>query len=100
MSGTQDENVADGMREGGPAGQRDEVSDEVRLDLDESKLDTWDEVRGDYALDPESEMTRPALTEQEEDDADDVTPPREDDEEDDLAEDDGDDEDGRADEEE
>ena len=101
MSGTQDENVADGIREGGPAGQRDEVSDEVRLDLDESKLDTWDEVRGDYAVDdPESEMTRPALTEQEEDDADDVTPPREDDEEDDLAEDDGDDEDGRADEEE
>ena len=100
MSDTQDENVADGIREGGPAGQRDEVSDEVRLDLDESKLDTWDEVRGDYALDPESEMTRPALTEQEEDDADDVTPPREDDEEDDLAEDDGDDEDGRADEEE
>jgi len=99
MSGTQDENVADGMSEGGPAGQRDEVSDEVRLDLDESKLDSWDEVRGDYALDPESEMTRPALTEQEEDDADDITPPREDDEEDDLAEDDGDD-DGRADEEE
>jgi hypothetical protein len=68
----------------------------VRLDLDEDKLDTWDEVRGDYAVDPESEMTRPALTEQE-DDADDEPVLREDDEEDDLAEDD---EDRRADEEE
>ncbi|GAA4109772.1 hypothetical protein GCM10022415_03120 [Knoellia locipacati] len=97
MSDTFEGTGTDGTREGGPARQGDEVSDEVRLDLDESKLDTWDEVRGDYALDPESEMTRPALTEQEEDDDDDETPPREDEEEDDLAEDD---EDGRADEEE
>ena len=41
----------------------DEVRDEVRLDLDEDKLDTWEDVRGDYATDPESEVARPALTE-------------------------------------
>ena len=95
MSDTMPDTGADGIRAGGP----DEVSDEVRLDLDEDKLDTWDEVRTDYAVDPESEMSRPALTEQEEDDEDDVQPRREDDEEDDLAEND-DDEGSREDEEE
>ena len=48
---------------GSPAGGDDEVRDEVRLDLDEEKLDTWEDVRGDYATDPDSEVTRPAVTE-------------------------------------
>ena len=85
MSETFDETGTDGIREGA-SGAGDEVSDEVRVDLDEDKIDSWEEVRGDYAVDPDSEMTRPALTEQEEDD-DDEDPLREDDEEDDLAED-------------
>ena len=85
MSETFDGTGTDGIREGG-SGAEDEVSDEVKVDLDEDKLDTWEEVRGDYAVDPDSEMARPALTEQEEDD-DDEDPQREDDEEDDLAED-------------
>ena len=85
MSETFDETGTDGIRDGGSGADR-EVSDELKVDLDEDKLDTWDEVRGDYALDPDSEMARPALTEQEEDD-DDEDPLREDDEEDDLAED-------------
>ena len=50
----------------------DEVRDEVRLDLDEEKLDTWEDVRGDYATDPESEVARPALSESGSDDAEDV----------------------------
>ena len=85
MSETFDGTGTDGIREGGSRAEN-EVSDEVRVDLDEDKLDTWEEVRGDYAVDPDSEMARPALTEQEEDD-DDEDPQREDDEEDDLAED-------------
>ena len=85
MSETFDGTETDGIRENA-SGADSEVSDEVRVDLDEDKLDTWEEVRGDYAVDPDSEMTRPALTEQEEDD-DDEDPLREDDEEDDLAED-------------
>lgn len=94
MSDTFENTGADGIPEedenparmpGGP------VRDEVRLDLDEESLDTWDAVRKDYALDdPDSGMARPALTEREEDDEDDVTPGREDDEEDELAEDDDD----------
>lgn len=71
-----------------PAG--DEVRDEVRLDLDEKSLDTWADVRGDYALDPESEVARPGLTESEDDDGDDAAPTSEDDEEDAEAEDDHD----------
>ena len=52
------------MSETPNAGDRDdEVRDEVRLDLDEEKLDTWEDVRGDYATDPDSEVARPALTE-------------------------------------
>ena len=52
------------MSETPNAGDRDdEVRDEVRLDLDEDKLDTWEDVRGDYATDPDSEVARPALTE-------------------------------------
>ena len=91
---------ADGIPEGqsvnAPAGG-DDVRDEVRLDLDEPTLDTWDEVRGDYAVDPESEMARPALTESEDSDEDDEpTRASEDDEEDDEAQDD----DGSGDEEE
>ena len=85
MSETFDGTGTDGIRDG-VSGAGDEVSDEVRIDLDETKLDTWEGVRGDYAVDPDSEMARPALTEQEEDD-DDEDPLREDDEEDDLAED-------------
>lgn len=85
MSETFDGTGTDGRRDGA-SGAGDEMSDEVRVDLDEDKLDTWEEVRGDYAVDPDSEMARPALTEQEEDD-DDEEPLREDDEEDDLAED-------------
>ena len=50
---------------GSPAGGDDEVRDEVRLDLDEEKLDTWEDVRGDYATDPESDVARPALTDEE-----------------------------------
>jgi len=46
-------------------GTDDEVRDEVRLDLDEEKLDTWEDVRGDYARDPESDVARPAITEDE-----------------------------------
>lgn len=38
------------------------MRDEVRLDLDEDKLDTWEDVRGDYALDPDSEVARPATS--------------------------------------
>ncbi|GGB84835.1 hypothetical protein N798_12405 [Knoellia flava TL1] len=89
MSKTFDGTGTDGIRDGASGAgdaNNDEVSDEVRVDLDEDKLDTWEEVRGDYAVDPDSEVTRPALTEQEEDD-DDEDPLREDDEEDDLAED-------------
>lgn len=50
----------------GSGGANDEdVRDEVRLDLDEEKLDTWQDVRADYATDPESEVARPAVTEDE-----------------------------------
>lgn len=47
----------------------DEVRDEVRLDLDEDKLDTWEDVRGDYAVDPDSEVARPAVVEGEDDES-------------------------------
>ena len=97
MSETFDGTGTDGIRDGA-SGAGDEVSDEVRVDLDEDKLDTWEEVRGDYAVDPDSEMSRPALTEQEEDD-DDEEPLREDDEEDDLAEDEDEDAESRDEEE-
>ncbi|KGN32361.1 hypothetical protein N802_18525 [Knoellia sinensis KCTC 19936] len=69
---------------GGPVS--DNVRDEVRIDVDEERLDAWEDVRGDYAVDPDEDMTRPALTEVEEDE-DDEEALREDDEEDDLAED-------------
>ena len=52
---------------GGASG--DETRDEVRLDLDQEKLDTWEDVRADYATDPESEVARPAVTEDDETDA-------------------------------
>lgn len=65
----------------------DEVRVEVKLDLDEDGLDKWEEVRGNYVVDPESEITRPALTESEDDDEDDLKPTSEDGEEDDEAED-------------
>jgi hypothetical protein len=70
------------------SGKPDEVRDEVRLDLDEHGLDKWEEVRGNYVVDPESSVAHPALTESEDDDADDLAPPSEDSEEDDAAEDD------------
>lgn len=101
MSDTSENTGADGIPEGGsdetpsggvPASSGDEVRDEVKLDLDEDKLDGWQEVRDNYAVEPGEEMARPALTESEEDDADDHSPAGEDDEEDDLAEDDDDDE--------
>ena len=63
MSDTSEHTGADGIPENTSTPRADEVRDEVRLDLDEGSLDTWDEVRGDYALDPESEVARPALTE-------------------------------------
>ena len=97
MSDTSENTGADGIPEGGsadtpsggmPATSGDEVRDEVKLDLDEAKLDGWEEVRDTYAVEPGSDMARPALTESEEDDEDDLSPTREDDEEDDLAEDD------------
>lgn len=85
MSQTHDGTGAHGIREG-VRGDGGAVPDEVRVDLDQDKLDSWEDVRRDYAVDPDAEMTRPALTEQEEDE-DDEDPLREDDEEDDLAED-------------
>ena len=42
---------------------RDEVREEVRLDLDEGSIDEYEAVRKDYATDPDSDMTRPAMTE-------------------------------------
>lgn len=95
MSDTSENTGADGIPEkdtdparmpGGPV--RDEVRDEVRLDLDEEKLDEWEEVRDNYAVDPGSELARPALTESEDADDADASPHDEDDEdeEDDLAE--------------
>lgn len=93
MSDTTQNTGADGIREDAEALSAGEVRDEVRLDLDEERLDTWDEVRGDYALDPDSEVARPALTESEDDDVDDDIVAGEDDEEDSDAEsDEGDDE--------
>lgn len=56
--------MSETMGTGGASGQ-DEVRDEVRLDLDADKLDTWEDVRGDYATDPESDVARPALTDEE-----------------------------------
>ena len=88
MSDTSEHTGADGIPENTSTPRADEVRDEVRLDLDEGSLDTWDEVRGDYALDPESEVARPALTESEDDDADDEVPTSDDDEEEAEAEDD------------
>jgi len=98
MSDTTENPAADGPRESTAAPTGDDVRDEVRLDLDEERLDTWEDVRGDYAIDPESEVARPALTESEEDDANDADIDEGDDEEDTEAEDD--DEDGSSDEEE
>lgn len=101
MSDTTENTGADGIRENAGAPSGDEVRDEVRLDLDEKSLDTWDEVRGDYALDPESDVARPALTESEEDDENDRVVAGDDDEEDTEAEsDEGDDEAERSDDEE
>ena len=82
MSDTTENTGADGIRENAGAPSGDEVRDEVRLDLDEKSLDTWDEVRGDYALDPESDVARPALTESEDDDENDRVVAGDDDEED------------------
>jgi DNA-directed RNA polymerase subunit delta len=62
MSETFGNGGASGGSGGGPSGD-DEVREEVRLDLDEEKLDTWEDVRDDYATDPEAEVARPALTE-------------------------------------
>jgi len=70
------------------AGKPEEVRDEVRLDLDEDALDKWEQVRGDYVVDPESEVAHPALTESEDDDEDDLAAPSDDGEEDDEADDD------------
>lgn len=92
MSDTSKNTGADGIQ----AGSADDVRDEVRLDLDEGDLDNWDKVRDTYAVDPDTDVTRPALTENEDDDADDLPHRSEDGEEDEEAE--GDDE--RADEEE
>ncbi len=60
--------MSETMGTGGASGP-DEMRDEVRLDLDEQKLDTWEDVRGDYAVDPESDVARPAVSEPEETDA-------------------------------
>ncbi|KGN40859.1 hypothetical protein [Knoellia aerolata] len=54
----------------GSGDKGDAVRDEVRLDLDEDKLDTWEDVRGDYAVDPESDVARPAVVEGDEGDRD------------------------------
>lgn len=94
MSDTTENTGADGIRENAGAPSGDEVRDEVRLDLDEERLDNWDEVRGDYALDPDSDTARPALTESEDDDANDDIVAGEDDEEDSEAESDEGDDDG------
>ena len=61
--------MSETMGTGGASGQ-DEMRDEVRLDLDEDKLDTWEDVRGDYAVDPDSDLARPAVSERDEADAD------------------------------
>ena len=53
----------------GSGNQGDEVRDEVRLDLDEDKLDTWEDVRGDYAVDTDSEVASPAVVEGEDGDS-------------------------------
>jgi len=61
-----------------PAGESDDVRDEVLLDLDEDQLDTWEDVRDDYAVDPDSTVTRPALAERRQHrDIDDAAPPEE-----------------------
>lgn len=91
MSDTTENPAADGPRESTAAPTGDDVRDEVRLDLDEERLDTWEDVRGDYAIDPESEVARPALTESEEDDEED-TEDEDDEGEDDEDEDQDDDE--------
>ncbi|WP_040883976.1 hypothetical protein [Janibacter sp. HTCC2649] len=79
----------------------DGIRDEVRLDLDEESIEKWDEVRDDYAVDTDAEVSRPALTESEDDDADDLPVSSEDNEEDTEAEsDEGDLIAGRSDEEE
>lgn len=88
MSDTSNTTGADGIPENTSAPAGDDVRDEVRLDLDEASLDTWDEVRGDYALDPDADVARPALTEEEDDDENDVAPASGDDEEDTEAQDD------------
>ncbi|MFC7491614.1 MULTISPECIES: hypothetical protein [unclassified Knoellia] len=52
---------------GGASGASgDEVRDEVRLDLDEEKLDAWEDVRADYAVDPDSEVARPGISDSDE----------------------------------
>ena len=86
MSDTSENTAADGTPAAPGNDGQGEIRDEVRLDLDEKSLDTWDEVRGDYAVDPDSEVSRPALTESEDDDEDDRPLTSEDDEEDSEAE--------------
>lgn len=94
MSDTTPETGADGIRENAGAPSGDEVRDEVRVNIDEERLENWDEVRGDYAVDPDAEVARPALTESEDDDENDAIVAGEDDEEDTEAEPDDDDADG------
>ncbi|MEO6019208.1 MAG: hypothetical protein ABIP45_03040 [Knoellia sp.] len=85
-TGNPAENAAENT---GAISRPDDVRDEVKLDLDEDALDTWEEVRDNYVVDPDSEVARPALTESEddEDDGDDLAVTSEDGEEDDEAED-------------
>ncbi|KGN36973.1 hypothetical protein [Knoellia subterranea] len=60
MSGTAKNTEADGIR------------DEVRLDLDKDAIDEWDEVSDDYAVDPDTDFSRPALSDDGEEFGDDL----------------------------
>ncbi len=87
MSDTDENTGADGIPNNDGEGMPDgPVRDEVRLDLDEESIEKWDAVRDDYAVDPDAEVSRPALTESEDDDEHDLPLTSEDDEEDSEAE--------------
>ena len=43
------------------AAQAPETDEKVELELDQDKLDAWDEVKSDYQVDPDAEDTPPGV---------------------------------------
>ncbi|MDE9367720.1 hypothetical protein PZ938_19050 [Luteipulveratus sp. YIM 133132] len=44
----------------------DEISDELKIDVDQEKLHEWDKIRDDYSTDAEQPARRPAFTDSDE----------------------------------